>query len=767
MASRQNFVFAGQSLLAAACALTLAACHRHSVVGGGGTNPGTTPTGDPAEILDADGNANALRVDLPGRMRVLVKVVDNAGGPVADLTIDNFTLYEDGQLVSPTESQQQLLPRPRVFRSYSHLLLDLSGSVASTPAGKAAEIAAARRFIEEVTLQEENYVAISWFFGGVNIEPALLDDLSELGFTNDREALIEAVENVDLIQVTSTSTNLYGAIIQGCDELDLAGFDDETSNVEFKSLTLVTFTDGTDQAGVHTQAEAVARLTNGTNSYTAQAIGVGTEIDPATLAAIGPNGWLLADNLDSLDTVFQQVGTNVRNLANSFYLVGYISPKVHSTVQRTLTVEAHNNGHSATRDYPFVPQYFSGGSGFLEVREPAAADGIAAWTDIEALAGDASLMLGRATNLSDASQALVLRRLNSAQGFDSGFAQSTGEARFEAIDGRDFLTPLRVISHSSGKIFVLAAGRDHALDADPAVHVLRLTAAGVLEDTWTVPALVTEAEYARDLVEGRDGSLYLLSAIGDAPFARTVLRRFAPDTFVLDDTFDQDGVRMISVDPNQHYDDARALLADNDGGVYVTGSAFNGASGASDLFVAHVTAAGLLDENFGTQGVAFNRGNFANTGAGAGYALRMDSQGRLVVAGEMVPLPGHFNPVQTFPRAAFWRFLPDGSADTSFIGNASNPSFQTRAVHMGSSLTANSNVLFGQPSRATAVRILPDDSLLAIGWRENARGDYDVCSWRLLANGLFDLGYNFTGFLIEDGSVAQGCDVTFPPMCAS
>jgi hypothetical protein len=71
-------------------------------------------------------------------------------------------------------------------------------------------------------------------------------------------------------------------------------------------------------------------------------------------------------------------------------------------------------------------------------------------------------------------------------------------------------------------------------------------------------------------------------------------------------------------------------------------------------------------------------------------------------------------------------------------------------------LTSNPFTLFGVTSKATHLKVLADGSLLAAGTRTNARGDSDLCFWRLAANGLFMPSYNFTGFMIEDGSVGLG-----------
>ncbi len=732
----------------------LPACHKHEPNPGqapGGGPGGGPPVGNfhPGQILDADGGVNPLRVDLPGRLSVLVQVTDTAGNPVSGLTNDNFALFEDGQLVSPTESQQQLLPRPRVFRSFSHLLLDISGSVAQTPQGIQTEIEAATAFIDEVTQSSENYVAISWFFGGQNIAPSLLDNFSPLGFSNDRERLIEAVENVNLIQVTSTSTNLYGAIIEGLDVLDEARFQ-SVSSVEFQSLTLVTFTDGTDQAGLVSREAAIERISNGPNNYNAQAIGLGQELDTQTLNAIGPNGWLLADNLGDLNNLFSQVGGNVRDVANSFYLVGYISPKVHSTQQRTLTVEASRAGSTASKDYPFVPEFFSGGGGFLEVRDEVGADPVSAWVDLAETPSGGSVLLGRNLGVGVATRSLSLRGLTDTLAVDTGFAQN-GDLQMNSWFNRDFLEPKRIAIAPDGTIYLAALIADHLQDTEKRVALGVFSPQGVKLTERLVDVVVVGNEEIADLTFNSNGALMLLSRVGEPASYRTCLRRFLPVSLNLDETFSMDGVQLLNA-PGAQMDNPSDLMADSQGGAYYTGQGHNQLTGSVDMIVAHVLADGSLDSTFGNDGLVMGSSFTNATLTAKGCCMEMDAAQNLIIGGQLTPTGS----AQT--RADFWRLLPTGAPDASFFGNASNPFFGSGVVTLGNNLTQNPNVLFGNASQVRRLRVLPDGSIFGAGERFNARGDRDLCSWRLNSSGLFNVTYNFTGFLIEDGSVSQDCD---------
>ncbi|MFT4647149.1 MAG: hypothetical protein ACI87O_003059 [Planctomycetota bacterium] len=732
--------------IAAATLVFLSSCGHGSPFGGdSGADSGS---GQPAEILNAGGSGTPLRIDLPGRMSVLVQVLDELGDPVSGLTNDNFELFEDGQVVSRTESQQQLLPRPRVFRSFSHLLLDLSGSVTQTPQGQQSEIDAALRFIELVTQAEENYLAISFFFGGQDIAPALLDDLTPLGFSNNATLLTEAVENVDLIQVTSTSTNLYGAILDGLGTLDDALISSQ-SVVEFQSLTLVTFTDGTDQAGLFALQDVTNFLDLSPNRYNLQAIGVGTEIDTQTLAGIGPNGWLLADNLDSLTETFGQVGNYVRDLANSFYLVGYISPKVHSTVQRTLRVQASRADSSASAEYVFTPEYFSGGAGFVEARQSSPSEGLASWVDLAVGPNETTLLLATRSGPGDVSQGIAVRSVRSDLTADLGFGQQ-GEVVLHNIHGFDFLTPVKIQRAQDDSIFVLLETRDHVADTDPHMVLAHWDSTGVWLGSVLIDDAAFLAEQARDLAIAQDNRVWVLSQWGVNPATRTVLRRYDPTTLALDGTFGNAGIKLITADGSGNWDDPQAMCVDGSGGVYYTGRGYNPVTADVDLMLVHVLESGTMDASFGTGGILMGQGTFAGAGPGIGFDVELGSDGNLVVAGQVTPLGS------SVPRAAFWRVLGDGTPDTSFFGNATNPNFQTGLVALGSSLTSNPFTLFGVTSKATQLRIMADGSLFAAGTRLNARGDQDLCFWRLAGNGLFLPSYNFTGFMIEDGSVGLG-----------
>lgn len=106
---------------------------------------------------------------------------------------------------------------------------------------------------------------------------------------------------------------------------------------------LVVLTDGNDQSGLATLAQVRnKRDTEGKNIF---AIGLGDEIEPATLADIGNAYNRSGLEVDALRDAFAEVQERIKNDANSFYWLNYASPK-RGNFTRTLTVALKGNRNS-------------------------------------------------------------------------------------------------------------------------------------------------------------------------------------------------------------------------------------------------------------------------------------------------------------------------------------------------------------------------------------------------------------------------------------
>lgn len=716
----------------------------------------------PGALVDAQGSGDPLQTDLPGRLSVLVKVVTSDNRPVADLTADNFRLFEDGVLVSPSESQQRLLPRPRSFRSFSHLLLDISGSVAQTQTGLETELEAAHRFVDEATSVSENYIAISWFFGSPNIAPALLNNLTALGFTNNAALLHQAIDNVGLVQVTSTSTNLHGAVIQGLDALDAVQLESNMNgDIEFTSLTLVTFTDGSDQAGLVDLEDALNRLNGGPNDYTALTIGLGSEINTTTLELLGPAGFTFVGNEGALISTFASVGGEVRNVANSFYLVGYVSPKVDGATQFDLTVEAFTSQGSAARVYSADPAHFSGGGGFLDVHETDAVGSIAGSSQI-AVMEDGRILLAWSADTQgsgDVGKLTIARRGADAQAdvtFGPGIA---GKVELSSIGAFDRLIPVGLEVQTDGSGWVLVSASDFAGSLDPLAAVVRFGTTGNIQAALVLAPLTSEPERPMDLLRTPLGRLLVLSQVGEFPNSRTLVRRLDSTSLSPDPGFGAGGAVLFAADSVELCEQPAAFTVEPAGRIFIAGGSYNTLLQAADLAITCLESDGSLDTAFGNQGRTFHQNSFDSFTTGIARDVVVDDLGRVIVGGELL---GQVN--NPGSMAAWWRVMPDGAPDTSFTGNAGNPFLFSGLVTFSGDLVKSPTVLFGDISKVLSVATRPGGELLSSGLRRNARSDMDLCFWSFSGSGIFRQNYNATGFLIEDGTIGQGSDESMGSM---
>lgn len=717
--------------------------------GGGGPGTGVVdpPSTQVGEILAVD---TVPRVDLPGVVSVLLRVLAEDGAPMANLVATDFTLLEDGNPVSVLESQQRLLPKPEVFRSFSHLLLDRSGSILASSKGKQAELDAAIEYVNLVTTAPESFVAISWFDGSTQ-----LHELTD--YTNDKTALLAALAHLHDEPPLSASTNLYGAALSALQSLDQADFDAQAAGVDYRSLALVTFTDGRDTAGtttLQTVLNQLGALSGGQPRYQAFTIGLGTEIDKQALASIGKDGSVFAADFDELVPKFQEVGQSIRDLANSFYLVSYVSPLSSSAGAHTLTVRATKGGTSAERSYPFSSQYFGPGGGFVDAvfdREPV---GGQEWL-VRDVAEDAQQRVYLAgaiqTGLVD-SDAFVIR-LRADGTLDTGFGVG-GELRIAGFGASATVEATALAIGPGGEVVV--AGTIGVPFASSGLVLWSLDANGGVAQTASFANLGLGSDVIWDL--GFD-SLGRLRGVGTANFfvappiftQQTAVWAFTP-ALALDSSFGGGtGFALHAVNPSKPADTGVALAFDAQDRILAVGAQLAASSSGTDVKVVRFGANGVLDASFGVGGFASNFGTFQSSVYGQGDSIAVDSAGRVVVAGSYRTASS-----SQVTKPCVWRFGVDGAPDTSFAGSPSQPWFGTGLVTLPLSLLDNQGVhAFGLTGALTSLVLRDDDSILACGERQNGFLDTDVCVLRFDANGILHSSYNVTGFLIKDGAVGD------------
>ena len=272
------------------------------------------------------------------------------GKPKAGISAEEFEIYEDGELISVFESDQTILPRPRLYTLATVLLLDLSGSILESETLEPLK-SSAQSFVSQVAGEDGQEVAIYLFDGRETIKELV-------AFTNNIDTLHNSLESLSKAGILNDpdydiSTNLNGAVIQGIEVLN-----DKKENTEPGKLfagTLITFTDGTDRAHRFTDRDAVKAVKSSIHS--SFSIGLGGEIDRAHLKALGPNGFVPAENASDLEEAFNKIAQQIKSESDKYYIVGYCTPSRKGNHRVTLKV----SGLSGSLSYSFNADGFEGG----------------------------------------------------------------------------------------------------------------------------------------------------------------------------------------------------------------------------------------------------------------------------------------------------------------------------------------------------------------------------------------------------------------------
>jgi uncharacterized protein YegL len=296
----------------------------------------------------------------PAKVSVFFKVETKNGDPVAGLTEPNFVIFEKGRNdegpkeISEFEAERKISDNSQIFQYSTILLLDLSASVTENYLTELKD--ASKSFIDAIMPDGSNlsyYMGIFWFDGE--------DKLHELvGFTTDKNTLKGGIDSITPTISNDNSTDLYGAVIKGAQIAT-----GELSTIQQKGILAATstviFTDGTDQAGRYTKEAAFSALENADPDMTFFTIGVGGEIDVPVLQQLGPNGMALASNKDELEAKFQEIGQDVWDEANSFYLFEYCSPKRDGSGVSELTLRVTKENKTGSETTSFQALGFTGG----------------------------------------------------------------------------------------------------------------------------------------------------------------------------------------------------------------------------------------------------------------------------------------------------------------------------------------------------------------------------------------------------------------------
>jgi len=276
-------------------------------------------------------NLYGIQTELPCYVHVMFQVVDLNGKGIDYLTQNDFEILEDGEPISQYESQVEIKKREAIpYKLKTVIMLDNSTSLQNN----IEEIRnAAKSFIEKIVPQQE--ISIYQF----SDKPEMLSD-----FTSNPDSLTNAINHYKLGYST---TNLYGAVIKGA-----SLWRDNFSINEIVQGMMIVFTDGRDTQGSNTLAEAL----NAIHNKVVFTIGLGSEIQPEVLQAIGTAGYYSISNIDELKAQFDNIQKSIISYANSFYLLTYKSPKRGNNIH-SLTIRIKNNPY--TGDYSEIRGTFN------------------------------------------------------------------------------------------------------------------------------------------------------------------------------------------------------------------------------------------------------------------------------------------------------------------------------------------------------------------------------------------------------------------------
>jgi hypothetical protein len=280
-------------------------------------------------------------VHRPSNVAVYFTVETRNREPVANLTPQDFNIYEDKQPVSVLESKQTILNPEIAAIHYTLLLIDLSGSVVDS-GEMPALIEAASTFGDRVGPYQK--VAVYTFDGSPHLTPVV-------PFGGNVRSGVSALATR---RPRDPSTNLNGAVIEGVRTL---GQQMERAPLPLRFGTLVVFTDGTDRAH-RASEEDVTRALDGAG-FDTYVIGAGQEVDSKQLSRIGRSGTFASQNKADVQRGFAEITARIEASSKRYYLLSYCSPS--RAGEHEVEIQANGAGTSGRLAYRFNANGFGPG----------------------------------------------------------------------------------------------------------------------------------------------------------------------------------------------------------------------------------------------------------------------------------------------------------------------------------------------------------------------------------------------------------------------
>jgi VWFA-related protein len=283
---------------------------------------------------------NALSVskaDVEGfpDVKLYVSVVDPAGESIKGLTAADFTVKEDGRLMSGLSVDSLRKSGERVSIA---LLIDCSYSMRDSGALEAAK-SGAKGFIDIMDPKDEcTVISVS-----DKITPRLADTTGRAVFSTDKALLKQAVDGIQAEPFTRLYDGLNSAI------QSVGG----TTSLR-KIVVVLTDALPSDERSTTTLTECLDAAKK--SNVTIHAIGEGTDVNPAPLVEMTRStggSYYFAAAPGDLKTLYQQILANIYNE----YVVRYTSPITGEAAlqMHTAEVSATYGGITSRTTVSFVP----------------------------------------------------------------------------------------------------------------------------------------------------------------------------------------------------------------------------------------------------------------------------------------------------------------------------------------------------------------------------------------------------------------------------
>ena len=260
-------------------------------------------------------------------VEVTFSMVDSTGNPIKDLKIENITLNEDGQGVTPT-SLEVVTDQP----IYLALLLDTSGSMTGTR--NDAAVAAAKQFVSG--LNKDDRIAVTTFNSEIN---KLID------FSTDHAAAENLIDSIEA--VSKSGTCLFDAAYKAAQE---------TAALPLGRRAVIILTDGKDESPTGgpcsklTLDDVIDIAAKGNTRVPIFTIGLGDTIDESGLVRLSTltgGSYIKSDEPEQLENSFNRL----LDLLQSQYVMHYTSTAAPGTHALAIKADYLNASFSDARDF--------------------------------------------------------------------------------------------------------------------------------------------------------------------------------------------------------------------------------------------------------------------------------------------------------------------------------------------------------------------------------------------------------------------------------